>query len=244
MMNSTPQFRKRRSPQVNSKCYFFERGCCRFGNRCRYRHDISTKATEIWNKQRLNSKELAERSKGKNCGICFEEVISKKKGLNKFGILPNCKHCFCFSCIKIWRNSVHFEHEVTKSCPECRINSNYVYKNSYWVEDEYKDKFIAERNRKLGNIECKYFRRGRGVCRLGNKCLFRHDQEISHFQSSRAACVSHDDDDNSSAIIRLMLFENSLTDDEYIFDPDDWISDSDELDDDDLETFYLLSEIL
>ncbi|KAK9874543.1 hypothetical protein WA026_005384 [Henosepilachna vigintioctopunctata] len=240
-MNPISLYQNKIKHKLNSKCIYFERGCCRFGNRCRYRHDMQK--TNIWNPLRLSTKELIIRSRGKTCGICFEEVINKKNGTDKFGILPNCKHCFCFTCIKMWRSSIHFEHEVTKGCPECRISSNYVYKNSYWVDDDYKDEFISDRKKRLASIDCKYYRGGKGVCRLGSKCLFRHVP--SPGASGAPSSIREEDESGSdSAIIRLMLFGHSLTDDDHLFDQDDWDSDSLGDDDDEMETFYILSEIL
>lgn len=46
----------------------------------------------------------------------------------RFGILEGCKHCFCLKCIRKWRGNQNeqFEKEVIRSCPECRIQSNFV----------------------------------------------------------------------------------------------------------------------
>lgn len=207
--------------QKNQRCFYFDKGYCRFGDRCRYRHDGNPKVAGKSNSRNSDVKPSNDLSKGKTCGICFEEIVSKKKGSNNFGILPNCKHCFCFPCIKLWRSSIHFDEEVTKSCPECRINSIYVYKSSFWVDSEDKEKFITARNKKLANIDCKYFRSGKGVCRLAERCLFRHKRKHS--------CQGHtsgiDFDDNSS-MISFGLSWDGFSDD-LGFQFEDAIDDSD-----------------
>lgn len=73
--------------------------------------------------QSLSNLRISEQEE-KTCGICFD-VVQKKTNPHEqnFGILPNCNHCFCFSCITRWRQSKEFEFEVSKSCPECRVAS-------------------------------------------------------------------------------------------------------------------------
>jgi len=56
------------------------------------------------------------------CAICLELV--KEKG-ELFGLLENCDHVFCFSCIRDWRST--FDKKVPlanyRTCPVCRSNS-------------------------------------------------------------------------------------------------------------------------
>lgn len=55
------------------------------------------------------------------CGICFDTILEKKTWREQtYGILPNCNHCFCFTCIRKWRQSKEFDFDVSKACPECR----------------------------------------------------------------------------------------------------------------------------
>lgn len=50
-------------------------------------------------------------SSDKECGICLENIMEKGVGGNpassdkRFGILENCNHCFCLSCIRTWRQN-------------------------------------------------------------------------------------------------------------------------------------------
>lgn len=55
------------------------------------------------------------RSKDKTCGICFEVITEKPQhGEHRFGILPNCNHIFCLSCIRKWRQAKNFDSTITR----------------------------------------------------------------------------------------------------------------------------------
>ena len=62
------------------------------------------------------------RSRDKQCGICFEVVLDKPRE-QRFGILPNCNHCFCLECIRKWRQSTQFENKII------RYNINFFFKS-------------------------------------------------------------------------------------------------------------------
>ncbi|VEN54431.1 unnamed protein product [Callosobruchus maculatus] len=114
-------------------------------------------------------------SKDKTCGICFEIILSKGTRADQmFGILPNCNHCFCFSCIKTWRQSREVDFDVSKACPECRIASDFVYPSKHWLDKEEKTTFIDNQKQRMKKLDCKYFRKGKGKCPFGNTCLYRH----------------------------------------------------------------------
>ncbi|TRY70267.1 hypothetical protein TCAL_11375 [Tigriopus californicus] len=115
------------------------------------------------------------RSKDKTCGICMETVLDKNKGEARFGILPNCTHCFCLSCLRTWRQAKQFENKIIRACPECRQTSDFICPSRFWVDTpEDKDKLLTDYRLNLNKKECKYFRRGRGECPFGNKCFYRH----------------------------------------------------------------------
>lgn len=109
----------------------------------------------------------------KTCGICFDEVLKKTDPF--FGMLANCNHCFCITCIRKWRQRKDFELEIRNACPECRVVSEYVYPIKQWIVDKgKKEKYINEKKLKMKKTNCKYFKRGKGKCFFGNKCLYRH----------------------------------------------------------------------
>ena len=74
-----------------------------------------------------------QRTKEKTCGICMEVVMEKKGSEARFGIMPNCNHCFCLGCLRTWRQAKNFESKVIRSCPECRITSDFICPSRFWV---------------------------------------------------------------------------------------------------------------
>lgn len=111
-----------------------------------------------------------------SCGICLEKVKRKASRRKQvFGILPNCRHCFCFACLKKWRSIKEVATSASQSCPECRTPANYVYRSKIWYEDEIrKAAFIAKRNKNMRKTDCKSFRNGLGNCPRANRCMYRH----------------------------------------------------------------------
>ncbi|XP_056645934.1 probable E3 ubiquitin-protein ligase makorin-1 isoform X1 [Diorhabda sublineata] len=115
------------------------------------------------------------RSQEKTCGVCFEVIMEKTNGEQRFGILPNCNHCFCLSCIRKWRQARQFENKIIRACPECRVTSDFVCPSMYWVDTkEDKDKLIEDYKKALAKKDCKYFKKGQGNCPFGNKCFYLH----------------------------------------------------------------------
>lgn len=86
-----------------------------------------------------------QRSKEKSCGVCFETIMEKSSREQRFGILPNCNHCFCLTCIRKWRQAKQFDNKIIRACPECRIPSDFVCPSMYWVDTkEEKEKLIRD----------------------------------------------------------------------------------------------------
>jgi E3 ubiquitin-protein ligase makorin len=176
-------------------CPFYRVGECRYGVGCAYIHgqqcDYCGQA--VLHPTHLDQRRghLAEclqeherdmelsfavaRSKEKTCGICMETVLDKPKGEARFGILPNCTHCFCLPCIRKWRQAKQFEHKIIRACPECRQTSDYICPSRFWVETtEEKGRLLTDYKKNLGQKECKYFNKGVGECPFGNKCFYQH----------------------------------------------------------------------
>jgi len=176
-------------------CPFFRVGECRYGVGCAYVHgqqcDYCGQA--VLHPTHLDQRRghLAEclqeherdmelsfavaRSKEKTCGICMETVLDKPKGEARFGILPNCNHCFCLPCIRKWRQAKQFEHKIIRACPECRQTSDYICPSRFWVETpEEKGRLLTDYKKNLNQKECKYFNKGVGECPFGNKCFYQH----------------------------------------------------------------------
>lgn len=108
------------------------------------------------------------------CGICMEQVIEVGA---RFGILQNCKHCFCLKCIREWRKKKEsFEKDVVRACPQCRVQSDFIIPSAVWVEDQLeKDNIIANYQNNMSQKVCKYMAKGAPEdCPFGNKCFYKH----------------------------------------------------------------------
>lgn len=54
-------------------------------------------------------------SQDKVCSICMEVVYEKPSASERrFGILSNCNHTYCLSCIRQWRGVKQFENPIIK----------------------------------------------------------------------------------------------------------------------------------
>ncbi|XP_040579046.1 E3 ubiquitin-protein ligase makorin-1 [Lepeophtheirus salmonis] len=170
-------------------------GECRYGEHCAYIHghlcDYCQKCQlhPTHEEQRRHHREkciqkheaemeiafAVARSKEKTCGICMEVVLEKEEGDARFGIMPNCNHCFCLPCLRTWRQAKQFDNKIVRSCPECRQKSDYICPSRLWVESkEDKDKLFSKYKTALNKKECKYFKKGQGECPFGNKCFYKH----------------------------------------------------------------------
>ncbi|MBN3297747.1 MKRN2 ligase, partial [Amia calva] len=177
-------------------CPYAAAGQCHYGISCTYLHgDVC----EICNLQVLHPSDPEQRkahekmcmvafeldmekafavqlSQDKVCSICMEVVYDKAQpSERRFGILSSCNHTYCLSCIRQWRCAKQFENKIIKSCPECRVVSEFVIPSVYWVEDqEEKNRLIEEFKTGVSKKPCKYFDQGRGTCPFGGKCFYMH----------------------------------------------------------------------
>lgn len=84
-----------------------------------------------------------QRSKELACGICLDVVIEKEARTNRFGLLENCAHVYCLECIRTWRKT-NFDNVNKRSCPQCRVKSDFVIPSEYYYEtSEDKQKIIG-----------------------------------------------------------------------------------------------------
>lgn len=59
----------------------------------------------------MNAAFVTQISAQMHCGICMDKVLD----VGRFGILQNCKHCFCLKCIREWRkNKGELEKKVVR----------------------------------------------------------------------------------------------------------------------------------
>ncbi|XP_074692748.1 E3 ubiquitin-protein ligase makorin-2 isoform X2 [Strix aluco] len=177
-------------------CPYAAAGACHFGERCLYLHgDVceicGLQVLHPFDQEQRKAHEMMcmatfehdmekafafQASQDKVCSICMEVVYEKPSASERrFGILSNCNHTYCLSCIRQWRCAKQFENPIIKSCPECRVISEFVIPSAYWVEDqEKKNELIEAFKQGVGKKPCKYFEQGKGTCPFGGKCLYLH----------------------------------------------------------------------
>ncbi|KAE9621488.1 hypothetical protein Lal_00032589 [Lupinus albus] len=117
------------------------------------------------------------------CNVCLDRVLSKPTLAEcKFGVLPECNHAFCLSCIRNWRNSAPvsgFEQSnnanTVRTCPVCRKLSYFVIPSDIWYStNEEKQEIIDNYKANCRLIDCKHFNFGNGNCPFGNSCFYKH----------------------------------------------------------------------
>ncbi|OWF51252.1 probable E3 ubiquitin-protein ligase makorin-1 [Mizuhopecten yessoensis] len=180
-------------------CPFFAQGHCPYEEDCAYIHgDICEMCgmpvlhpSDLDQREKHNSecmKQLEQdmelsfaiaQSKDKVCGICMDTILDKEPMTERrFGIMSNCNHTFCLSCIRKWRGARQFENKIVRACPECRVTSDFVTPSKYWVEsDEEKKKLIQGYKKALSAKPCMYFKKGEGECPFNEKCFYLHANE-------------------------------------------------------------------
>lgn len=167
---------------------------CPYGEECHYVHGLRCDICELECLNPLDAEQQTEhrkacleshernmeysfaiqRSEGVTCSICLDVVTERQNPTEKrFGILENCNHSFCLSCIRKWRQSGG--SKVVKACPICRTNSGFVTPSEIWIENpDEKSKLIADYHDALSLKECRYFDKGNGNCPFGTSCFYKH----------------------------------------------------------------------
>ncbi|XP_065359261.1 probable E3 ubiquitin-protein ligase makorin-1 [Calliphora vicina] len=246
------------SSSINEICPF--EGTCPYGMYCAYAihlelcemcdqfclHPTDETQRKKHKKECLQQHEQAmelsfaiARSKDKTCGICFDTIMEKAGREKRFGILPNCNHIFCLECIRKWRQAKQFEHKITRSCPECRVASDFVCPSAFWVETkEEKDKLLGDYRKALGIKDCKYFKKGDGKCPFGNKCFYKHalpNGDLVDVGCPKKARKLHRSNNEIMNLLDIYLYEfldqRELNFYDYITSTSDESDDDDEDDD-------------
>lgn len=152
-------------------CSFAAAGSCPYGEQCPHTHgDLCT----ICGKQCLhpyrpdereehiklcqkNSKRLEalKHSQEIECSVCLDRVLSKPSvAERKFGLLSECDHPFCISCIRNWRSNSPASgmdvNSALRACPICRKLSYFVIPSVIWyASKEEKEEIIDSYKAKL-----------------------------------------------------------------------------------------------
>ncbi|KAL9420994.1 hypothetical protein AB3S75_038541 [Citrus x aurantiifolia] len=124
--------------------------------------------------------EALRRSQEIECSVCLDRVLSKPTAAErKFGLLSECDHPFCISCIRNWRSSSPTSgmdvNTALRACPICRKLSYFVIPSVIWYyTPEEKQEIIDSYKSKLKSIDCKHFNFGNGNCPFGTSCFYKH----------------------------------------------------------------------
>ena len=149
---------------MTTPCRYYALGKCRYGDNCRYIHEISDDEVHL-------REDEEKRSRDAECGICFEQVKSK------FGLL-RCQCIFCLPCIKEWRSKGHdiAAKSTVRLCPLCRTESFEVIPSDLHVIDPTRKAKLMESYRTTrSHIPCKHFKPEiPWSCRFGKYCVYAH----------------------------------------------------------------------
>lgn len=83
------------------------------------------------------------------CSVCLEPVLSKPAAAErKFGILSECDHPFCISCIRNWRTSSPTPgmdvNGALRTCPICRKLSYFIIPSVIWYTTKEEKQEIVD----------------------------------------------------------------------------------------------------
>lgn len=124
--------------------------------------------------------EALRRSQEIECSVCLDRVLSKPIATErKFGLLSECDHPFCISCIRSWRSSSPASglnvNTALRACPICRTVSYFVIPSLVWYSTkEEKQEIMDNYKLNLKSIDCRYFDFGNGSCPFGTSCFYKH----------------------------------------------------------------------
>ncbi|KAK7401510.1 hypothetical protein VNO78_13050 [Psophocarpus tetragonolobus] len=176
-----------------SNCPFGDKCSRLHGNQCLYCRKFCLHPTDRKEKENhLRTCDKKEKylkalkdSEEVECNVCLERVLSKPKPSDcKFGLLPECDHAFCLSCIRNWRNSAPpagmdvnntSNANTVRTCPVCRKLSYFVIPSGIWyTTKEEKQEIIDNYKANCKLIDCKHFNFGDGNCPFGTSCFYKH----------------------------------------------------------------------
>ena len=120
------------------------------------------------------------------CGICLESIAGRGE---RFALLSNCIHPFCYQCAQSWhrnpsyrksrkvKNTADVHSLVKHSCPICRTDSEYMFPSKNYLIGAEKDAYIAQYKAERLNRKCKFFDGNIGSCPFGQECFYAHLDE-------------------------------------------------------------------
>lgn len=143
------------------------------------------------------------------CSICGDEAP------RAYGLLQNCDHAFCVTCLRQWRQqgTTSDQDELTsnfKCCPLCRTQSLICVRSPDFLTGQAKsDRIDAAMAPKKG-IPCRYFtkslRSSQGpFCPFGDECFYLHQMGPGQFRFGLGAEQMQD---KSSARRRVAAYRS------------------------------------
>ncbi|KAM7472496.1 hypothetical protein LguiA_010679 [Lonicera macranthoides] len=161
--------------------------------------------------------EALKRSQNIECSVCLERVLSKPTAAErKFGLLSECDHPFCVSCIRNWRSSSPTSgmdvNSALRACPICRKLSYFVIPSVIWYANkEEKQEIVDNYKARLRSIDCKHFDYGNGSCPFGTSCFYKHAYRDGRLEETVLRHLGAEDGNTVIAKdIRLSDFISSL----------------------------------
>jgi E3 ubiquitin-protein ligase makorin len=158
-----------------------------------------------------------KRSQSIECSVCLERVLSKPTAAErKFGLLSECDHPFCISCIRNWRSSSPTSgmdvNSALRSCPICRKLSYFVIPSVIWYANKKeKQEIVDSYKARLRSIDCKHFEFGNGSCPFGTSCFYKHGYRDGRLEETVLRHLGAEDGNTVIAKdIRLSDFISSL----------------------------------
>ncbi|KAL7280758.1 hypothetical protein ACG7TL_005702 [Trametes sanguinea] len=112
------------------------------------------------------------------CAICYDKPVT-------YGLLTDCSHVFCISCIKNWRENEGKSEDIiqagtTKTCPMCRTPSRFVTPSTHFYPEGHpkKAEVIDKYKASMARVKCRYFEQSkpnRRYCPFGKDCFYKHE---------------------------------------------------------------------
>ncbi|KAM7266357.1 hypothetical protein ACFE04_004254 [Oxalis oulophora] len=250
MDNNDVRKLKGTQPAVRPLCSFAAAGECPRGENCSHVHgDLCSTCGKhclhpFSSEERDGHIKMCEKKKKHlealkhsqeiECNVCLDRVLSKPTSAErKFGLLSECNHSFCITCIRNWRNTSPTTgmdlNTSLRACPICRKLSYFVIPSAIWyTSPEEKQEIVESYKAKLSSIDCKHFNFGNGNCPFGTSCFYRHTVKPGSYvwkynrppprraRARRSSIVDRDDE-------IFDVFEEYLEEDERdIFDAEDF----------------------
>ncbi|KAI3893077.1 hypothetical protein MKW92_010035 [Papaver armeniacum] len=151
------------------------------------------------------------------CSVCLDRVLSKPSAAErKFGLLSECDHPFCISCIRNWRNNSPTSgmdvNSALRACPICRKLSYFVIPSVIWyANQEEKQDIVSSYKAKLSSIDCRHFDFGNATCPFGTSCFYKHAYRDGRLEEVALRHLGAEDGDTVIAKdIRLSDFLRNL----------------------------------